>query len=288
MVAMFVINFGDQFVLRHYRSLAEVGIYALAYRIGMVVALIYASFHAYWSAQVYKILRQDDASVIFARLLTYVALMISFVTLLLTLSSKPALRILVTPEFQAAAVLIPILAAANGIRSIGEFLACRFLAAGHPAYKACSDWVGLAICVTLYFVLIPRYGMWGGAFATIGTFMAMTSIVITATYLLNPYRVEGMRLLKLVLVTAGILILYYAVTVSSLPLQIGWSVLLIALFPAGLWITRFFTPKEWLLLSSAREALGLWRHDSASPAGVSTNSSIELFTTDPKEDSCGN
>jgi len=80
LIAMFVINFGDQFILRRYRSLAEVGIYALAYRIGLGVSLAYNSFHAYWTAQVYQILQRDDADGVFARLLTYAALLVSVAT----------------------------------------------------------------------------------------------------------------------------------------------------------------------------------------------------------------
>jgi O-antigen/teichoic acid export membrane protein len=245
MIAMFVINFGDQFVLRHYRSLSEVGIYSLGYRIGMLVAVAYASFHSYWSAQVYRIMQMDDSEPICARLLTYATLLVSAVTLLLTVSSRPGLHLLVNPAFRAAAPLIPVIAAANGIRSLGEFLRCRFLAAGRSSYEAWCDWAGMILCCLLYFILIPRLGMWGGAIATIATFIFMLVISIVWTYRLKPYRVESRRLLKLGIVVAVIAVLYYAVPVSSLPLQIAWAGLLMALLPAGLWVLRFPTPGEW-------------------------------------------
>ena len=245
LIAMFVINFGDQFVLRHYRSLAEVGIYALAYKIGMGVALVYNSFHAYWTAQVYRILQRDDAEWVFARLFTYAILLVSLATLGLTLAAKPGLRILVSPDFRAAAPLIPLIAAANGVRSIGEFLRNLFLAAGRPGYKAYCEWIGLAVCVALYFLLIPRYGMWGGALATLGTFFVMGVISAVWTYRMNHYRIETTRLLKLGGVMAVIIVLYYVVPISSLPGEIAWSALLLGMFPAGLWITRFPTAGEW-------------------------------------------
>ncbi len=250
MIAMFVVNFGDQFVLRQYRSLAEVGFYALAYRIGMMVSAPYSSFHAYWAAQVYRILRLDDAEVVFARLFTYAVLLVSTVALALTLGAVPGLRILVAPPFRVAAPLIPVIAAAYALRSVGEFLRCRMLAAGKPGYEPACTWSGMVVCVALYFLLIPRYGMWGGAIATIGTFFFMAVISVVATYRVSPYRVEGMRLLKLVSVLAVVVILYYAVPVSHLVLQIAWATLLMAAFPAGLWALRFPTPGEMAGLRS--------------------------------------
>ena len=263
MVAMFIINFGDQFVLRHYRSLAEVGIYALAYRIGMMVAVAYSSFQAYWSAQVYQILQREDADIVFARLFTYVVLVLSLLTLVLTLGAAPGMRILVAADFRVATPLIPVIAAANAIRNAGEFLRYRFLAAGRPGYKTYCDWAGLAVCLVLYFLLIPRYGMWGGAIATMGTFVAMGVISVVTTYWMSPYRVEGARLLKLGGVLALIMILYYAVPVSSLTLQIGWSAALLALFPAGLWALRFPTPGEREIMRSAVQRIAGWRYGAS-------------------------
>jgi O-antigen/teichoic acid export membrane protein len=263
-IAGFVMNFGDQFILRHYRSLGEVGIYALAYRIGLIAWVAFGSFQAYWGAQVYRILQREDADTVFARLLTYAVLLLSLVTLVLTLGAEPGMHILVAADFRAAAPLIPVIAAANAIRSLGEFLRFRFLAAGRPGYKTYCDWAGMAVCLVLYFLLIPRYGMWGGAIATLGTFVALGVISVVATYRMSPYRVEGVRLLKLGSMLVGILVLYYVVPVSSLALQIGWAALLLALFPAGLWVLRFHTPGEWQALRSAAQRIANWRYGVAS------------------------
>lgn len=265
LIAMFVLNFGDQFVLRHYRSLGEVGIYALAYRIGMIVAVAFGSFQTYWAAQIYQILQREDADIIFARLFTYATLLVSSLILLLTLPSLPAMRILVAPVFQSATALIPIIAGANGIRCLGEFLRLRFWAAGRPGLKTWCDWIGMAICLVLYFLWIPRYGMWGGAFATLAAFIALGVISVLATYRMKSYRVEGRRLLKVGSALAAILILYYAVPVSSLILQIAWAALLSALFPAALLALRFPTPGEWQILQSAVQRIANWHYH---PAGA--------------------
>jgi O-antigen/teichoic acid export membrane protein len=262
-IAMFVINFGDQFVLRHYRSFSEVGIYSLAYRLGMIVAVAYGAFQMYWNAQVYRIMRMDDAETVFARLFTYAVLLVSGITVVLTVCAKPGLHILVAPAFREAAGLVPLLAAANAIRSIAEFLRCRFLAAGRPGYDAWSNWIGLAVCVALYFWLIPWLGMWGGAMATAATFAAMFAISAAWTYRVKPYELERVRLLKLGVVLTVIGILYYAIPVESLVMQVVWSAVLVAMMPAGLCLLRFPTPGEWEAVRNVTGRVISWRYRAA-------------------------
>jgi len=108
--------------------------------------------------------------------------------------------------------------------------------------------------------------MWGGAIATLGTFVAMAAISVIWTYRMNPYRVETVRLLKLGGMATAIAVLYYAVPVRSLPGQIGWSLLLMTMFPAGLWMLRFPTPGEWQALSSGIRRMGSRLYGAAAEA----------------------
>jgi len=149
-----------------------------------------------------------------------------------------------------------VIAAANGIRSIGEFLRNLFLAAGRPSYKAYCEWIGMAVCVALYFLLIPRFGMWGGAIATLATFVVMGVVSVVWTYRVSRYRVEGARLLKLGGAAAAAMALYYAVPASSLAAQLATSALCLALFPMLLWLLRFPTAGEWAAVRSVLQRAG--------------------------------
>jgi hypothetical protein len=86
--------------------------------------------------------------------------------------------------------------------------------------------------------------MWGGAIATAVTFGLMFAVSAVWTYRMQPYSVEGVRLLKMGIVLGGITAVYYAVPVKSLAAQVGWSALLLAMFPAGLLLLKFPTPGE--------------------------------------------
>jgi O-antigen/teichoic acid export membrane protein len=195
-IAMFIINFGDRFILRPHVSFAELGLYALAYKIGMLISAAYASFQIYWSAQAYGIMRRADADHVFGRMTTYVVLGVAFCGLGVVAASKPVLRILAAPSYFPAVALVPLLVSAYCIRSIGEFFRCLFLVEGKPGYDAACTWVSSTVCLAGYFLLIPRFGVWGAAAATAITFIVFTAISVVWAYRIRPYRLEWSRLAK--------------------------------------------------------------------------------------------
>jgi len=272
-IATFIINVGDRFFLPHYRPLADVGIYVLAYKIGMLIAFIYGSFEAYWSAQVFQLMRRNDSDWVFARMFTYVVLGIFFCVLILAVCARPVLRIMVAPAFLGAAPLVPIIALAYCIRAIGSFLCSIFLVAGKPGYDAITNWLGSLVCLVSYWILIPRFGYWGAAYATLIAFGVITAISAVWTYRLRPYRVEAGRLAKIGASLALAALPSLLLPASSLMSQIGVAVASSAIFPCALWAFRFATPGELEKLHHGCSAaqvviLRLCGASRRSPAGI--------------------
>jgi O-antigen/teichoic acid export membrane protein len=243
-MAMLIIHFGDRFILPHYRPLGELGIYGIGYKIGMLISLVYGSFHTYWSAQVFPVAQRDDADIVIPRIFTYVLLVLSFCALGLTVFARPVIRLLTTPEFHSAAFLAPVIILAYYIRSISEFFRCFFLVHGHPEYDAVCNWIGAAVCLGSYFLLIPRYGMWGAATATTVTFVIMAFISIGWSYRLRPWHFEGIRIVKIVSVAVVLAGFSVAFPVHSQILEIVRATLLDLPLPTILYIVRFHNTIE--------------------------------------------
>jgi O-antigen/teichoic acid export membrane protein len=265
-IAMFVINFGDRFILRRYVTFAELGLYALAYKIGLLINAIYASFQIYWSSQVYAIMKREDADAVFARIFTYMALGVGYCGLGIVLCSKPALRLLTAPAYHGAVRLIPLLVMAYCVRCIGEFFRCLFMVEGKPGYDAACTWIASSVCLGGYFLLIPRYGVWGAAAATAITFILFAAVAAVWTHRLRPYRVEGARLAKIGVALLAGGVPYALFPMEALAAQIGWAILLAAVFPAALWALRFATPGESKAISSATRTVARRFHGSVPAA----------------------
>lgn len=247
-IALFIIHFGDRFLLPHYRPLSELGVYGVAYKIGMMVTMVHSAFNSYWGAQVYKIIKRPDADIVVARLFTYFAAVLTFCSLGLLVFCRPALKILTTPAYAGAALLVPIILAAYVIRGLGDFFRALLWAHGRPGYDTAFNGVGMVVCLVGYFTLIPLWGARGAAIATFIAFLAIGILATIAAYRIKWYPLERGRLVKLALVTVVTVGAYFLIPFSSLPIQIGWGALLLSSYLLGLVALRFATPGEWELL----------------------------------------
>jgi O-antigen/teichoic acid export membrane protein len=243
-LAMFCTNFGDRLILPRYVSMADIGLYNLAYKIGMLASLAYSAFHTYWSSQIFGVMKRDDADTMFARLLTYAFGGVGAMVLGLIVFAKPAIHLLAHRDYSGAAALVPIIATAYGFRSLGDFFRSRYYLAGHPGYDAIANWLGAGLCLGGYLVWIPRFGVWGAAFATLLAFCSVLAVTLIWTFRLRPYEVEAGRLAKIAIALAAVLGLFMALPVASLVGQIAFGTLLAAGYPGLLWLFGFPTPAE--------------------------------------------
>jgi O-antigen/teichoic acid export membrane protein len=249
---MFVLHFGDSFVLPHYRPYDELGIYRLAYKIAMLVSSVYGAFALYWTSQVFHLMKREDSDEVFARVFTYLMLGISFFSFCLIVCARPVLSKLAGPAFQDAAALVPVLVIAYFLRSIGDFMRALFLACGRPGYEAAATWLGAIACIAGYGLLIPKFGIWGAAFATLSAFAVLAAVSFAWAYRLRPYRVEGLRLAKVAIALAAGTAIWLAMRGSSFGSLVLAASLSMATVPVTLWLTRFPSSGE---LDTARAAV---------------------------------
>jgi O-antigen/teichoic acid export membrane protein len=249
--ALFVIHFGDRFFLQHYRNLATVGIYGLAYKVGMLIGFVQSSFQSYWSAQMFQVLRRNDSAEVFARVFTYLITLLSFLGLALIFAARPLIELLTAPSFRAASALVPYIVVAYFIRAIGDFFRMLFVVEKRPELDAFCNWLGAGFCLAGYFLLIPRFGTWGAVAATTLTFLFLAVLVMPWTYRLHPYVLEGLRLTKIAVATVITFILWLILPKASPSIEICQSGVLLACFLVLLWAFRFPTPGERVKVRSA-------------------------------------
>jgi O-antigen/teichoic acid export membrane protein len=237
-IAMFVLHFGDRFILPHYRTFSELGVYGVAYKIGMVISFAYGSFHVYWAAKVFEFVRRDDANIFVPRVATYLIVALSFGTLALIVFCRPVVYILTTSKFEEAAYLAPILICAYYVRSIAEFFRCFFLVEGKPGYESACSWIGAVTCLAAYFLLIPPYGMWGAAIATAIAFAVMAAVSIVWSTRLRHYAWETRRIFKVVLILTVLVAFHLYLPALPVTWEIVRGSVFVAAFPILIWVLR--------------------------------------------------
>jgi len=181
-IAMWVLNSTDNFFLKYYHSLSDVGIYSFSYKIAMLVQIVLiAPIKQAWNPYIFSNIRNlplvrkriDQALLLYFIIGIGMVLGLSFFT-------KDILRLFAKKEYLEGTKIIFIVG-----YSYLVFGACALMAIAYhiaektkklPKYFAIA-----AVCnIILNFFVIPKYGYVGAAYTTIVSFL-----IIFLLYALN-------------------------------------------------------------------------------------------------------
>jgi O-antigen/teichoic acid export membrane protein len=243
-LALFVIHYGDRFFLQRYVPLAEVGIYSVAYKLGMMISMPQTAFNQYWSGQVYFLIRGEGAVDRFARINTYAMLVLAFCGTGIVVFTSAVIHTFTTPQFWAAIPFVPGVVAAYLIRAQADYLRSAFYIAGKPGTDAQMNWIAAGVCLAAYFALIPRFHLWGGVAATVIAFVTLACIAWFRIRKLAPYYLETGRLAKVF----GTAVALGAAGLAFHPATVWMSWVCgagcVLAFPCTLYALGFFTDGE--------------------------------------------
>jgi O-antigen/teichoic acid export membrane protein len=256
--AMLVVHYGDRYLLRHYVSLAEIGIYSLAYKIGMIISYLQQPFDIYWRAQMFSVVKMPDGDRVYVRVCTYLTLALTGATLAITVFAKPFFEAIAGPAFRDAQYLAPWIALVYTIRVVGNHFRSVFLIEGKPRLELQVTWIASAVCLAGYVVLIPAFRLWGAVIATgiAFTWMGVQGYVQGQHLRHFPYEFKRMGLVAAAAV--AVVLFHRLFDPRNFVIQVIWATVCFCLFPLSLRVVGFFTPGEWMRLVSWRQRLPGW------------------------------
>lgn len=266
-MAGFTLDLSDRFFLRHYTSLEEVGLYSLGYRLGEIVFFVAAAVQLAWPQFVFSNRRSPQAKELYSYATTYYLAAMLFLVLGLAMLAPEVVRLMAAPEYQAAAVVVPIIALAGLGEGLRYVLTIGIMFQKRPLIRSAAMAAAAAVNVVLNVLLIPRFGIIGAAWATLAGFVTLIAIEMTVSLRFYPIPYQWDRFAKL----AGVAATLYAAGMlvpsggSTVAVAAEKAAILVAGFPVLLWLTRFFEPAE---LAHARQAAASVRRRLSASAGV--------------------
>lgn len=168
-----------RYLLNTYGSLDQVGLYAAGIKISNLMRILFvAPLAAAWGGLLFQIPKKPNAQFIFSKLFGYIFLASSAIAVTLAFMTPALFAIFSAPSYRPAISLVPwlllvqVLAVVQYPISTGMYVgnATHWLI---PVYA-----VGLALDVVLGRVLIPRYGMYGAAWAYLCGSAAICALMI--------------------------------------------------------------------------------------------------------------
>ncbi len=190
-IAMQVI---DRPILKALTDDATVGIYQASYRLGIFMMLVVGMFDYAWRPFFLKHAEEPDAKKLFARVFTYFLLLAMFLFVVLTLFIEDLIRVKIAgiyfihPDYWGGVLIVPVILLAyvfNGAYTnfvVGVFLKKKTI------YLPWVFGAGAVVNIVANFLLIPRFGMMGSAYATLISYAVLAVGIYFASQ--KFYRIE--------------------------------------------------------------------------------------------------
>jgi O-antigen/teichoic acid export membrane protein len=254
----FFFNNGDRYFLNAYATRADVGIYGLGYKLGMLsMGLVVMPFLKIWSVSMVDISKQKDGRRELGKISTYLLAGCITSTLGLSLFGPYLVQLLAPSAYWKAYKLIPVVGAAYVFYGWTVVMDASFYITKKTFYKPIILGISSVVIAGLYWYLIPRYSLMGAAWATLGGFASFAAVsVIFAQYV---YHIEYQfgRIAWLWVVGCALYEVGSFFPISPVAQGLLARAAIMMAFPAILWVTGFLTAEERRALGNYWQGLRL-------------------------------
>ena len=183
-VLLTILHSFDRFMVQHWMGAEATGFYSVAYRLAFVLQMSIVAFNMggipFLSEQKKS---DDDISILFHKMLVYMTGFTLALALLIGLWIPRFVSIsiggfsLIPASYQQAFPLIPMILLAYTFFAIYNGIGFLFYHHEKTSYFIRSASIGVILNVAANAVLIPRFGLWGAAFATALAFAVMAVLM---------------------------------------------------------------------------------------------------------------
>jgi len=292
-----LIAVADKFILTLYATLQAVGIYSMAVSFGLTQKLFLSAFESAWAPFYYATIREPDAPRVFRSVTTYGIAVLALLTAGLSAVGRHAAeamthgRILAPDDPRWSDVATVITWTAIGVFLQGVYLltSIGLNITKRTQYYPVATISAAATNIGLNFLLIPRYGIVGAAWANGAAYAVQAGLGYAFSQRFYPIAYEWGRIARVCL--AGI-VAYTAArlmpavdiavdprsTLAPVPDLLLGGATVIAVFIGLLAMTRFFQPDELRRLRAIRRGSAPVAATNRAPD--STEMAGEIVATD--------
>ena len=248
-----VIAVGDKLILQMFRSLSEVGIYSMGVSFGLTLKLFLSAFESAWAPFYYATAREPGAAAVFRTVTTYGVAALVFLTAALSAVARDLLDVMTRGLFIEAA---PVVAwTALGVLFQGVYLltSIGLNLTKKTGYYPVATVSAAGVNVALNFLLVPRHGMLGAAWANAAAYAVQAAIAFHFSRRFYPMTYEYDRLTRI----AGAGLAAYVAArampdVHPLLAVPARGAIVLGTFAGLLWMTGFFKADEMAVLAQVR------------------------------------
>jgi len=156
----------DRFVLAHYRSLEEVGVYSLAYTLGMTMFLVSVSIGQAWRPIYFDTARNNGGRHILGKLSSGMAVLLTAVAVF-GIQIAPAFTGLLDSRYSSVGRLIPWIIGSYQLHTFFGLFQLALLEGKKTKFIVVASAAAFFLNLALNLWWVPLLGMYGAAYATL-------------------------------------------------------------------------------------------------------------------------
>ena len=172
-VFWWITNVSDRYMVSYMLGSDANGLYAVSYKVPNIVVMISGIFMEAWQMSAVSEESPLAREAFFSRVFRVFQSMVFIVASGLILFAKAVTTILVSEEFYPSWQYIPLLVMATTFSCLVTFLGSVYMVEKKSGLTLGTTILGAVVNVALNFLLIPRYGVNGAAFATFFSYFAV-------------------------------------------------------------------------------------------------------------------
>ena len=220
MLSAWILNMSDRIFIERYFTLSDVGLYSMGYNIAGLTLLIVSSFYIAYNPYFFKITNTEDEYIAKNKLKKsnhFFLLGLIGICFIIAFFSKEVIYFLLDKRYHSAYKIVPIISLAYIVNQANGLVHLFIYQYKKTQVVMCIILFTAGLNIGLNFALIPVYGVYGAAFATLLSFLFQ--FIIGYNYSKKYYFIPFKWPVLLPLIVGGV-ILYmlfeFAINVSPL------------------------------------------------------------------------
>ena len=247
-LSILVIGLSDRFLIRFFLGLEDLGIYGIAYKLGLPIFFVVKAFRTAWAPAV---LDEDESAEetprMCAQITTYFALFGVFACLILGAFAREIVVLVAggnAETYLKGVQVVPLIGLAFFFYGLYVILTAGVYAKGRAGALPVIVGAGACVNVAINLVCLPRFGFVAAAYSTLIAHVLMVVLLFFAVRRFYPVPYDYARLGK-ICVTAIIVFVALSGHLHDMSVQgIVARVIVVSSYPLILWGWRFFNPQK--------------------------------------------
>lgn len=246
-----ILNLSDRIFIEHYFTLTEVGIYSLGYKIAGLVILFTAAFGMAYEPEFFRLANSKNQDTAKRKIFKYnhvYLLGVILICLIVSFFSKEFITLLFNEKYRGAYYFIPLISFSYLFSQAGG-ITSRYFKQSKQMMANMYIAISAAIMnIILNFILIPRFGPFGAAYATI---LSMALPFLLSYWYTKKYcyfvPIDWKQIIPLVLIGIFLIVLFEYVLVFDIITSLAVKSILV--FGVGSVLLKIYHPQIRLIFA---------------------------------------